>query len=258
MMEDRSSTREPVLVVDDEADLRGLLLFNLTDAGYAAIGAESGVEALALAEKARPAVVVLDLMLPDLPGIEVCRQIRANPTLRDTAILMLTARGDEYDRLLGFEVGADDYVVKPFSVREVLLRIRALLRRGHDVSERARRPELEWGRLRIDSRGLHVFLDESELVLRRLEYKLLLLFVEHPGKLFSRPELLDRVWGGADVGPRTVDTHVRRLREKLGDLGDCIETVPGFGYRLRDGGSPGSSAAREADAGGTFGPHGGR
>jgi two-component system phosphate regulon response regulator PhoB len=222
---------ERVLVVDDEPDLVGLLEFNLRDAGYEPVAAASGSEALVAAARESPALVILDLMLPDVPGIEVCRRLRTVPGLSEVPVLMLTARGDEYDRLLGFEAGADDYVVKPFSVREVIMRVRALLRRfpdGH--AHRSAR----WKGLELDPDAQRVLADGEPLLLRRLEYKLIALFLQHPGRLFTREELLTRCWGTTYVGPRTVDTHVRRLRERLGRYSEAVETVPGFGYRLRE------------------------
>jgi two-component system phosphate regulon response regulator PhoB len=184
-----------------------------------------------MAARKPPVLVILDLMLPDMPGVEVCRRLRAQPALSEVPVMMLTARGDEYDRLVGFEAGADDYVVKPFSIREVLMRVRALLRRSVDgaAPRRAR-----WKGLELDPDALRILADGEALVLRRLEYKLAAIFLQHPARVFSRDELLAKVWEGADVGARTVDTHVRRLREKLGKYSEAIETVPGFGYRLRE------------------------
>ena len=233
------SARDPVLLVDDELDLRELLLFNLREAGFAVTAVATAAEGLDAAERLDPAVVVLDLMLPDLPGTEVCRRLRAHPSLGDVAILMLTARGDERDRVLGFEVGADDYVVKPFSVRELVLRVRALARRS--AERRLARGAVDQGR-RLRYRGLsldpvrhRVYADGAELSLRPLEYKLLLLLIEHPGQVFRRAELLREVWSiTAEINTRTVDTHVRRLRDHLGAYGEAIETVHGHGYRLRE------------------------
>ena len=228
-----------VLVVDDEEDLRRLVTFNLREAGFVVEAAETGNEALTAASRARPSVVVLDLMLPDISGMEVCRRLRADPELGDAAILMLTARGDEYDRVLGFEIGADDYVVKPFSVRELTMRVRGLATRA-DERRRARGAgdegkRLGWRGLSIDPVRHRVLADGVELQLRPLEYKLLAVFVEHPGRVFSRTDLLQEVWGiSPDTNTRTVDTHVRRLRERLGNFSEAIETVHGFGYRLRD------------------------
>jgi two-component system phosphate regulon response regulator PhoB len=238
-----------VLMVDDEPDIQRLLSFNLREAGFETESAGSGAEGLALAASFQPAVVILDLMLPDQSGTEVCRQLRGSPALADVAVLMLTARGDEYDRVLGFEVGADDYVVKPFSVREVVMRVRGLAKRADErrraraVTEReaekndkgSKRTLHSWRGLAVDPVRHHVFVDGQELSLRPLEFKLLSLFLEHPGVVFSRTQLLEEVWGiTAEVNTRTVDTHIRRLRERLGPYGDAVETVHGFGYRLAE------------------------
>jgi len=232
------SAPDRVLIIDDELDLLELLLFNLREAGFEPEAAATGTEGLTAARRASPAVIILDVMLPDLSGTEVCRQIRADSALADVAILMLTARGDEADRVLGLEVGADDYVVKPFSVREVMLRVRALARRSAEL--RAARGaagagrRLSYGGLSLDPVHHRVYADGVELSLRPLEYKLCAMLLEHPGQVFSRAQLLSEVWGiAAEINTRTVDTHVRRLREHLGVHGDAIETVHGFGYRLR-------------------------
>ena len=228
-----------VLVVDDEEDIRRLVSFNLSDAGFKVESVENGADALVAAARLRPSVVVLDLMLPDVSGMEVCRRLRADESVADAAILMLTARGDEYDRVLGFEVGADDYVVKPFSVRELVMRVKGLARRANERRlARGARDEgqrLTWRGLEIDPTRHRVLIEGVELLLRPLEYKLLAIFVEHPGRVFSRTDLLQEVWGiSPDTNTRTVDTHIRRLRERLAGYSDAIETVHGFGYRLRD------------------------
>jgi two-component system phosphate regulon response regulator PhoB len=233
------TTPQRLLLVDDEPDLQQLLVFNLSAAGFAVEAVATGAAGLAAAQRERPAVVILDLMLPDIPGTEVCRRMRADERLEDVPILMLTARGDEYDRVLGFEVGADDYVVKPYSVRELVLRVRALARRTSERREARRASDSgtrhAWRGLSVDPVRLRVFADGEELSLRPLEYKLLETFLQHPGVVFSRGELLTEVWGvSPDTQTRTVDTHIRRLRERLGKYGEAIETVPGFGYRLRD------------------------
>jgi two-component system phosphate regulon response regulator PhoB len=227
-----------VLLVDDERDLHDLLLFNLREAGFQASAEATGEAALRAVVKDLPDVVVLDVMLPDLSGIEACRRIRATPAVEDVAILMLTARGEEFDRLLGFEAGADDYVVKPFSVREIVMRVRALSRRVKELRLARRAPRAgrlaSWRGLGVDPGRQQVFIDGAEATLRPLEYKLLALFIEHPERIFSRGELLEEIWGiSGDVQTRTVDTHVRRLRERLGTYGDAVETVHGLGYRLR-------------------------
>ncbi|HVY46190.1 MAG TPA: winged helix-turn-helix domain-containing protein [Minicystis sp.] len=234
-----AATPDRVLLVDDEPDLQQLVVFNLREAGFAPEAVGTGGEGVAAALRARPMVVVLDLMLPDVPGTEVCRRMRSEPTLADVGILMLTARSDEYDRVLGFEVGADDYVVKPFSVRELVLRVRALARRASELataraaSDAGKR--LCWRGLSVDPDRHRVYREGQEIALRPLEFKLLMLLLEHPGRLFTRAELLEEVWGiTAELTTRTVDTHVRRLRERLGGYGDAVETVHGFGYRLRD------------------------
>lgn len=231
-----------VLLVDDEPDLQQLLVFNLGEAGFAVEAVATGAEGLAAARRERPAVVILDVMLPDVPGTEVCRALRAEGMLEDTGILMLTARGDEADRILGFEVGADDYVVKPYSVRELTLRVKALARRAKEVREARDAKDAPdegtrrtWRGLTLDPVRHRVLADGAELALRPLEYKLLAVFMERPGAVLTRAELLEEVWGlSRDTLTRTVDTHIRRLRERLGKHGDAIETVQGFGYRLRE------------------------
>jgi two-component system phosphate regulon response regulator PhoB len=230
-----------ILIVDDEPDLQRLVLFNLREVGFEAEAAGSGKEGLTTARAFDPQVVVLDLMLPDLPGTEVCRQMRSDPALADVAILMLTARADEYDRVLGFEVGADDYVVKPFSVRELVMRVRGMARRYHErklarsMSLPPTNKLLKWRGLELDPAHHRVFADGTELSLRPLEFKLIAMLLEHPGRVFTRRDLLEEVWGiSSEVNTRTVDTHVRRLRERLEAYGEAVETVHGFGYRLRD------------------------
>jgi two-component system, OmpR family, phosphate regulon response regulator PhoB len=228
---------ERILVVDDEPDIRQLLSFNLRDAGFEPEAVGTAAEGLAAALRARPAVIILDLMLPDMSGTEVCRKLRADPQTSDLPILMLTARGDEYDKVLGFEVGADDYVVKPFSVREVVMRVRALARRAQERTHARAATEpaksLAWRGLAVDTVRHRVMLDGQELTLRPLEFKLVATFLENPGVVYSRAKLLEEVWGiTAEMNTRTVDTHIRRLRERLGTYGEAIETVHGFGYRL--------------------------
>jgi two-component system, OmpR family, phosphate regulon response regulator PhoB len=228
------------LVIDDEPDLARLLVFNLEEMGFATEAVTRGGDGLAAAARLRPEVIVLDLMLPDLEGTEVCRRLRADPALADTAVLMLTARSDGQDRVLGFEVGADDYVTKPYHVREVCLRVRALARRvaelrrarasGPDEAAEVRR----WRGLEVDVRRHRVRVDGAELALRPLEFRLLALFLGER-RVLSRNDILDEVWGiDTEVSPRTIDVHVRRLRERLGPHGEAIETVHGFGYRLAD------------------------
>ena len=223
-----------ILIVDDEQDLVATLEFNLQREGYQVVSAYNGTDALARASQdPRPDLIVLDLMLPDLMGTEVCRRLRADPKTRSTPIIMLTARGEEIDRVVGFEVGADDYVVKPFSVREVVLRVGAILRRT-EPSE-ASPEEVTFGVLRIDRGGHRVWVDGEEVQMTALEFRLLDTFVSRKGRVQSRDVLLSDVWGIEAVSTtRTVDTHVKRLREKLGVAGAYIETIRGVGYRFKD------------------------
>lgn len=223
----------PVLLVDDERDLLDLLEYNLKRAGITTLLASTGTEALTLAKRERPAAVILDVMLPDLDGLEVLRRLRQNPSTRDTPILLLTAKGEEIDRVLGFEIGADDYVVKPFSMREVVLRVRALLRRG--AAENPPAKELRAGPLRIDKEAHRAYLNQEELQLTLLEFKLLSVLIERRGRVQTRERLLEDVWGiSPEVTTRTVDSHVKRLREKLGEVGSLVETVRGVGYRFTE------------------------
>jgi two-component system phosphate regulon response regulator PhoB len=226
-----------VLIVDDEQDLRDLVDFNLRQAGYRTRQAAGGASALASCRAERPDIIVLDLNLPDVSGLDVCRTLRAQPNTGDVPIVMLTARGGEIDRVVGFEAGADDYVVKPFSVRELVLRVDALRRR----LGRARMPapaasRLKAGPVELDVEGFLAYVGGKEVPLTLLEFRLLKFLVEGAGRVRTRESLLDQVWGySSEVETRTVDTHVKRLRDKLGAAGDAIETVRGVGYRFRAG-----------------------
>ncbi len=227
----------PILVVDDEEDLRALLTVNLEREGFDVVTAATGSEALAMVEEHRPRLVVLDLMLPDHPGTEVCRQIRANPELAATPIIMLTARGEEIDRVVGFELGADDYVVKStFSVREFMLRVRAVLRRAQErvaPAPSSAQGSLRFGSLTVDLDGHRAYVDDVEVPLTATEFKLLHALASRPGRVQSRGQLLQDVWDmPPDINTRTVDTHVKRLREKLGVAAHHLETVRGVGYRF--------------------------
>ena len=220
-----------VLIVDDERDLVRLLEFNLQEAGFETVAAYTGVEALQKVRQRVPDLVVLDLMLPDISGNEVCRQLRAFPRTRHVPVLMLTARTDEVDRVVGFEVGADDFVTKPFSVRELVLRIRAILRRGGTAEADQAREQV--GPIRVDPGAHRTYVAGEEVPLTALEFKLLTTFMSRLGRVQTRETLLQDVWGlSSDLQTRTVDTHVKRLREKLGAGRDLIETVRGIGYRM--------------------------
>jgi len=221
-----------VLVVDDEQDLLRILEYNLQRSGFSTRGALTGESALSLVrESPHPDLVILDLMLPDIPGEEVCRRIRADAQLKDVPILMLTAKGEEIARVVGFEVGADDYVVKPFSVRELMLRVKAILRRSD--SEPGAGDVVRFGVLEIDREAYEVRVNKKPVALSALEFRLLVRLLNTAGRVQSRDSLLDAVWNlYAEVMPRTVDVHVKRLREKLGEAGAYIETVRGVGYRF--------------------------
>jgi two-component system, OmpR family, phosphate regulon response regulator PhoB len=222
-----------VLVIEDEVDLATTLEYNLRSEGFQVRVANSGRQGLAAATtEPVPDVIVLDLMLPDLSGTEICRRLREQERTREVPVVMCTAKGEEIDRVVGFEVGADDYVVKPFSVRELILRIRALLRR---VQRTEGEPSLiRFGRLKIDRDAHRAWVDEGEVDLTALEFRLLHAFLSRRGRVQTRDALLADVWGiDADVTTRTVDTHVKRLREKLGDAGMYIETLRGVGYRFK-------------------------
>jgi two-component system, OmpR family, phosphate regulon response regulator PhoB len=224
-----------ILIVDDERDIVTTLDYNLQRAGYQTRVAMSGQEAIErAAQLPHPDLVILDLMLPDMPGTEVCKRLRATPATREIPVLMLTARGEEIDRVVGFELGADDYVTKPFSVRELLLRVTAILRRAQ-VADPATEVRETFGRLRLDRDAHRVWVDEREIVLTALEFRLLGTFLGRRGRVQTRDQLLADVWGvSPDVTSRTVDTHIKRLREKLGEAGAYIETLRGIGYRLRE------------------------
>ena len=221
-----------ILVVEDEQDLQQVLAYNLKQAGHEAVVTKLGTEGLRMAREQRPDLVLLDLMLPDIPGTEVCKQLKESSATRGVPVMMLTAKGEEIDRVVGFELGADDYVVKPFSVRELLLRIQAILRRGKGETVEGE-PSVEFGRLRID-RGAHrTWVDGVEIELTALEFKLLVTLYDRRNRVQTRTVLLDDVWGiQADITTRTVDTHVKRLREKLEGARDYVETVRGVGYRF--------------------------
>lgn len=239
-----------ILIVEDEADLSNVIRSQLEAEGYTVRQAFDGLSALQAVEQQAPDLVILDWMLPGLDGLTVCRRIRQNHLM---PIIMLTARSEEIDRVLGLEVGADDYVVKPFSTRELMARVRAMLRRvvldsqfsingavaqpGDDDSQQAS-PDassvISHGALRVDPTMRMASLDGAELDLTPKEYELLLLFVTNPGRAFSREFLVEKLWGYEYDGfDRTVDTHITRLRKKLGPLGDHIDTVWGVGYRFK-------------------------
>ena len=222
-----------VLVVEDEADLAELVAMHLRDAGHQVVVASTGSDALAQIQRDRPDLVLLDVMLPDLLGTEVCRRLRRDPGTLQLPVIMLTAKGEEVDRIVGFEVGADDYVTKPFSPRELVLRVDALLRRMNASVEREGPQAIQLGDLNIDVAAHSVSVANEEVPLTALEFRLLLDLATRAGRVQSRGALLDRVWGySPNAETRTVDTHIKRLREKLGKGSKYLETVRGVGYRI--------------------------
>lgn len=221
-----------ILVVEDESDLADLVAFNLRGEGHEVTVANDGSTALAEIQRGQPDLVVLDVMLPDVSGIEVCRRLRRNPQTVRLPVIMLTARTEEVDRVVGFEVGADDYVTKPFSPRELVLRVEAILRRTIPSADVEGPQMITLGDLVIDVPAHRVEVLGQQILLTALEFRLLMDLVTRAGRVQSREALLDRVWGySPGVETRTVDTHVKRLREKLGSGAKHIETVRGVGYR---------------------------
>ena len=224
-----------ILIVDDEEDILTLLEYNLEKAGFKVISADDGPEAVKLAKKEKPALIILDIMLPSMEGTEVCKAIKRDNTTNHIPIIMLTAKGEEVDRIVGLELGADDYITKPFSPRELVLRVKAVLKRGHGGEENE--GTITAGNIRIDLERSVVISNGKPLKLTATEFKLLVELVKARGKVLSRDALLDNV-RGTDyyVTDRTIDTHIRRLREKLGKSAKHIETVRGFGYKFMEDG----------------------
>jgi len=221
-----------ILIVEDDRDILNLLAYNFRNGGYEVMTCETGSEAVNLAKEHLPDLVLLDLMIPGMDGLEVCRELKRSATTRSIPVIMLTARGEEVDRIVGLELGADDYVVKPFSPRELMLRVRAVLRRSLDDPSAAAMWQNEG--LRVDFEAHQASVDGREIPLTATEFKLLAELIHNRGKVQTRDQLLDKVWGYHFEGyARTVDTHVRRLRQKLGSYCRWIETVRGVGYRLR-------------------------
>lgn len=223
--------QQTILIVEDDADIAESLHYNLRREGFRPVIAESGEKGLRLAldEKQPPALVLLDLMLPGMTGMELCRRLRRESQTEKTPIIMITAKAAEGDKILGLESGADDYVVKPFSIKEVIARVRAVLRR----SESETSPTYDDGMMRIDFADMRVTCTGEGVKLTRKEFALLEHLIQNSGRVASRQQLLDNVWGYSYFGDtRTLDVHIRRLRQKLGDCGNCIETVVGVGYRF--------------------------
>jgi two-component system alkaline phosphatase synthesis response regulator PhoP len=222
------STEHKILLVDDEEDILEFLSYNLKKEGYKVFTALNGEEGLDVAKKELPNLILLDVMMPGIDGIEVCREIRGIPGLKDVLIAFLSARSEDYSHIAGFDAGADDYINKPIKPRVLLSRIKALLRRGQPVKDSI--PE-DLGGIRIDRESYLVHKEGQEISLPRKEFELLSLLASKPGKVFAREDILNKVWGGeVVVGDRTIDVHIRKLREKLGE--DYIKTVKGVGYKF--------------------------
>jgi phosphate regulon transcriptional regulator PhoB len=222
-----------ILVADDEPDVLHLVTSNLKNAGYNILKAEDGLSALNQARETLPSLIVLDLMLPEMSGLEVCKVLKKEPSTSQIPIIMLTAKAEEVDRIVGLELGADDYMTKPFSPRELVLRVKSVLRRASASAEVS--DQLALGDIRIDRSRYEITVAGRPIDFTATEFKLLSLLIERRGRVQSRDTLLNDVWGYESViDTRTVDTHIRRLREKLGESADCIETIRGFGYRVAE------------------------
>ncbi len=229
---------EKVLIVDDELNILELLDFNLKKEGYNVVRADTGEKAVSLLEQIRPDIVLLDQMLPGLDGLGVLKAIRANETMADIPVIMVTARSEEIDKIIGLEIGADDYITKPFSMRELLARVKALLRR----TKRSDTPlpsVLSFRKLKVDTAGYTASIDDKKLLLTLKEFDLLILLMSSPSQVFTRDAILNKVWGYDYFGEtRTVDVHITNLRKKLSEYGDLIETVRGVGYRFNTQNEP--------------------
>ena len=222
-----------VFIVEDEPDLRDTLKFNLENEGFSVEAFSNGEDFLSSVDKNKPNLVILDLMLPGLSGLDVCRKLRSNDNYDGIGIVMLTAKSEEIDRIVGFELGADDYVTKPFSVRELILRVKVLLKKRTD--DGANEQILEFGPILMNLEAHEVSIDGKIVNLTALEFKLLKHLLKRKGRVQTRDQLLGDVWGySSEVTTRTVDTHIKRLREKLGEPGDLIQTIRGVGYRFNN------------------------
>ena len=225
-----------VLVIEDEPDIRKTLEYNLSREGYKVEGCGSIEDANTFLENPSYSIILLDLMLPDGSGLDLCKQIKSNPETNETPILILTAKDDEVDKVVGFELGADDYVTKPFSVRELILRVKAILKRNTKTSNPSNQTHeinRNFGSLKMNVESHEVFINDEEIILTALEFKLLRQLVERRGRVQTRDQLLTDVWGySSDITTRTVDTHIKRLREKLGSIGKYVQTIRGVGYKF--------------------------
>ena len=222
-----------IYIVEDEPDIRETLAYNLSQEGFKVSEFSDAESCLNKIQKKKPDLLLLDLMLPGMSGLDLCKEIRADINLKNLAIIMLTAKGEEVDRIIGFELGADDYVTKPFSVRELILRVKVILKKQTESVESDE--SIEFGPIKLNLDAHEVLINNDEIVLTALEFKLLKHLVKRRGRVQTRDQLLGDVWGySSEVTTRTVDTHIKRLREKLGTVGDYIQTIRGVGYRLNN------------------------
>jgi len=220
-----------ILLVDDEPDILEIVGYNLSTEGYQVITANNGLEGVTKAEKERPQLIILDVMMPEMDGIEACEKIRQLPELKDVVITFLTARGEDYSQVAGFDAGADDYITKPIKPKVLMSRVKALLRRYKESHDSVSEDVVKIGNLTIDRDAYKIMLKDQEISLPRKEFELLYLLASKPGKVFKRDDILDKVWGNeVIVGGRTIDVHIRKLREKLGD--ELFKTVKGVGYKF--------------------------
>jgi DNA-binding response OmpR family regulator len=226
--------KETLLIIEDERDIIEIIQYNCEREGYTVLSATNGEKGLEIARTRRPAAVLLDLMLPGLDGIEVAKRLRRDPETRETAIIMLTAKGEESDVILGLGVGADDYVVKPFKLKELLARIKAVLRRGPVQDEGPTGKRIEISGLVIDSAKFQVLQQGKEIPLTLTEFKLLATLASAPGRVFTRDLLLEKIQGDTYIDERNIDVHVRSIRKKLGENTDYIQTVRGVGYKFKE------------------------
>jgi len=223
---------QKILIIEDEPDIRKTLEYNISREGYKVVSASSLSEGKEQINSSDFSLILLDLMLPDGSGLDLCREIKSDKDKSPTPIIILTAKDDEVDKVVGFELGADDYVTKPFSVRELILRIKAVLKRGAEKKETLE-VQRQFGELTMDIDSHEVFVNNEQIILTALEFRLLRQLVDRRGRVQSRDQLLSDVWGySAEVTTRTVDTHIKRLREKLGTMGKYIQTIRGVGYKF--------------------------
>ena len=222
-----------IYIVEDEPDLRDALAYNFENEGFKVKTFADGESSLETINTNKPDLLILDIMLPGMSGLDVCREIRSKQALSDIAVIMLTAKGEEIDRIVGFELGADDYVTKPFSVRELILRVKVILKKQSEIN--SNESAIEYGPIIMDLDAHNVSVEGAEITLTALEFKLLKHLLTRKGRVQTRDQLLGDVWGySSEVTTRTVDTHIKRLREKLGVTGNLIQTIRGVGYRFNN------------------------